>query len=122
MPWPLVHPPLIRVPNPTNKPATINKINELEMFISISLLKKNLQKIGPIISPAKNKKLSDQLNLFNIWNRKKIFNKMSKNVNISKILIKMTKNNMIWIKKNLRKSYRLRNKRKIGQMNQLRKK
>ena len=42
MPWPLVHPPLIRVPNPTNKPATINKINELEMFISISLLKKNL--------------------------------------------------------------------------------
>ena len=31
IPWPLVHPPPILVPTPTNKPATDNKKNEFEI-------------------------------------------------------------------------------------------
>ncbi len=38
IPWPLVQPPLILVPIPTSKPATISKIKEFEIVILISLL------------------------------------------------------------------------------------
>ena len=37
IPWPLVQPLLNFVPNPTRAPPIINKINELEIDILISL-------------------------------------------------------------------------------------
>ena len=45
IPWPLVHPPPILVPTPTNKPVTDNKKNEFEIEILISWDVKNLYKI-----------------------------------------------------------------------------
>ena len=35
IPWPLVQPPLILVPMPTNKPANINKKKEFEIVMLI---------------------------------------------------------------------------------------
>jgi len=56
-PWPLVHPFPILVPMPTNMPPMINKGREFVKTLSISLLE-NEYKIGPIIKPNKNNKLS----------------------------------------------------------------
>ena len=63
IPWPLVHPAATLVPTPTNKPATDNKKNEFEIEILISWDVKNLYRIGLIINPTINKKLSNLLSL-----------------------------------------------------------
>jgi len=51
------------VPNPTNKPPTINKGNELVKTLSISL-PDNEYMIGPIIKPDKNNILSSLFSFF----------------------------------------------------------
>ena len=56
-PWPLVQPFPILVPMPTNNPPVIIKGKEFVKTLSI-LFPDNENKIGPIIKPNKNNKLS----------------------------------------------------------------
>ena len=58
IPCPLVQPLLNLVPKPTNTPPAVNKGNELEINILISLPNKNVQIKGPNINPTKNNKFS----------------------------------------------------------------
>ena len=58
IPCPLVQPLLNLVPKPTNIPPAVNKGNEFEINILISLPNKNVQIKGPNINPTKNNKFS----------------------------------------------------------------
>ena len=66
IPCPLVQPLLNLVPKPTNIPPAVNKGNEFEINILISLPNINVQIKGPNISPTKNSKFS----IFYLWKLK----------------------------------------------------